>query len=728
MKKIFAFLIFLFTAAANPQNSLKWHNIVPFAPRAISLDPYRNNLLWLAGNGGLFKFDIQTNSWSSFNTAEGLSKIWGSSLYIEQDKIWVGTETRGANLFDLENEEFTPFLQFCSKGYYDEYCPSVLSIYPEGNHVWLGTIENGLYLVDKTTLDTIKHFTMDEGLGGPCIYSIIEDGEFLWLATSYRGAYTDFPPALGGVSRLNKSTYEIDNFKLNGEGNSNYFYSLAFIEDILLVGGSGGLFILNKESCMFTPVLDNLIYDVKNVFADGVNIWFTGYYDGSDRLFQLDKNTYQIVNSLPVSRTSIAADWNSDLLYLTMGDYEKMNLYKMKKSSFELSLIPDNFLPSPYCYGVNGDESIVYAGSGNYLVKINNNDFSYEIMSEPNVNVRNIAVEGKFIWVCTDDGLFKYSVNGSFEFLKNYITSEIVFFAEIHENYIWASTHLGLYRIDKSNDQTVKIDLTNELNTFGTPKMSDIIFDENDIWVSFSGTENGGGLITGIVQINGLTLETERSKILSIGDYTQAFSSLENSGNYIIVNGKEIEKISKEDLSSEIFIDQQANQIIVKDNLLWAIVNFDGVKVFDLNTMEEKYHIKESNGLLHNYVTDMFINNSEAYFTTYGGISILEVSSLSDLTDRKGDKFPSKNFELFENYPNPFNPKTIIRFSLPFQCKIQLKIYDLLGNEITTLANEEKPAGNYEIKFDGSTLSSGIYFYALKAGNKMLSKKMCLIK
>jgi len=479
---------------------------------------------------------------------------------------------------------------------------------------------------------------------------------------------------------------------------------------------------------MFTPVLDNLIYDVKNVFADGVNIWFTGYYDGSDRLFQLDKNTYQLINSLPVSRTSIAADWNSDLLYLTMGDYEKMNLYKMKKSSFELSLIPDNFLPSPYCYGVNGDESIVYAGSGNYLVKINNNDFSYEIMSEPNVNVRNIAVEGKFIWVCTDDGLFKYSVNGSFEFLKNYITSEIVFFAEIHENYIWASTHLGLYRIDKSNDQTVKIDLTNELNKFSTPTMSDIIFDENDIWVSFSGTENGGGLITGIVQINGLTLETERSKILSIGDYTQAFSSLENSGNYIIVNGKEIEKISKEDLSSEIFIDQQANQIIVKDNLLWAIVNFDGVKVFDLNTMEEKYHIKESNGLLHNYVTDMFINNSEAYFTTYGGISILEVSSLSDLTDRKGDKFPSKNFELFENYPNPFNPITVIRFSLPFQCKVQLKIYDLLGNEITTLANEEKPAGNYEIKFDGSTLSSGVYFYVLRTGNKMLSKKMCLIK
>jgi hypothetical protein len=728
MKNILCYFLILFAAAANPQNSLKWHNIVPFIPRAILLDSYGDSLLWLAGTGGLFKYDLQANTWNSFNTAEGLSKIWGRCLFIEQQKIWVGTESRGANMFDPENEKFTPFLQLCNKGYYDEYCPSVLSIYLEGNHVWLGTLENGLYLADKTTLDTIKHFTMDDGLGGTCIYSIIDDGQFLWLATSYCGAYTDFPPPLGGISRLNKSTFEIDNFKLNGEGSSNYFYSLASIQDKLWVGGSSGLFIFDKENRTFTPVLNDGLYDVNNVFADNENIWFTGYYDYSEHLFQIDRNTYQIINSLPVSGTSVAADWNSDFLYLTMGDYEKMNLYKMKKSSFELSLIPDNFLPSPYCYGVNGDESTVYAGSGNYIVKINNREFSYQTVPEPDINVRNMTVDGEFIWVCTDNGLFKYRANESFEFLKNYFTSEIVFFIKTNDNYIWASTHLGLYRIDKSNDHTVKMDLTNELNTFGTPKISDIIFDENDIWVSFSGTENGGDLITGIIQINSLTLETERLKILPIGDYTQAFNSLENSGNYLIVNGKEIQKINKDDLSSEIFIEQQANQIIVKDNLLWAVINFDGVKVFDLNTKEEKYHIKESSGLLHNYVTDMFINNSNAYFTTYGGISILELSSLSGLTDRKEDKLLPENLELFDNYPNPFNPITAIKFSLPVSEKVQLIVYDLLGNEIATILNEEKTAGNYEVKFDGSALSSGIYFYVLRAGDKTMGKKMCLIK
>jgi hypothetical protein len=59
---------------------------------------------------------------------------------------------------------------------------------------------------------------------------------------------------------------------------------------------------------------------------------------------------------------------------------------------------------------------------------------------------------------------------------------------------------------------------------------------------------------------------------------------------------------------------------------------------------------------------------------------------------------------------------------------ILLKVYDILGNEIATLVNEEKPAGDYEVEFDGNKLSSGIYFYMLKAGGNRFTKKMCLIK
>ncbi|PJA97493.1 MAG: hypothetical protein CO129_01000 [Ignavibacteriales bacterium CG_4_9_14_3_um_filter_34_10] len=93
------------------------------------------------------------------------------------------------------------------------------------------------------------------------------------------------------------------------------------------------------------------------------------------------------------------------------------------------------------------------------------------------------------------------------------------------------------------------------------------------------------------------------------------------------------------------------------------------------------------------------------------------------------------DFSLGQNYPNPFNPSTTINFSIPSSTEyysvlqnISLKVYDILGNEVVTLVDESKPAGNYSVKFDGSSLVSGIYFYKLKTASFVLTKKMLLLK
>ena len=90
-------------------------------------------------------------------------------------------------------------------------------------------------------------------------------------------------------------------------------------------------------------------------------------------------------------------------------------------------------------------------------------------------------------------------------------------------------------------------------------------------------------------------------------------------------------------------------------------------------------------------------------------------------------------FSLLQNYPNPFNPTTKINFTIPEFPKgtnslITLKVYNILGNEVAALLNEEKPAGNYEINFDASHLSSGVYFYTLRAGDFNQTRKMILLK
>ena len=93
------------------------------------------------------------------------------------------------------------------------------------------------------------------------------------------------------------------------------------------------------------------------------------------------------------------------------------------------------------------------------------------------------------------------------------------------------------------------------------------------------------------------------------------------------------------------------------------------------------------------------------------------------------------NYGLSQNFPNPFNPSTTIKYSLPKASFVTLKVYDLLGREIATLVNEEKPAGNFEINFDAYNLSSGVYFYKInaepvgkRAGSFIKTKKLLLMK
>ena len=86
------------------------------------------------------------------------------------------------------------------------------------------------------------------------------------------------------------------------------------------------------------------------------------------------------------------------------------------------------------------------------------------------------------------------------------------------------------------------------------------------------------------------------------------------------------------------------------------------------------------------------------------------------------------NFKLEQNYPNPFNPKTNIQYAISSRQFVSLKIFDVLGNEIATLVNEEKLAGEYEVAFNATGLPSGIYFYQLKAGSFVQTKKMVYLK
>ena len=131
---------------------------------------------------------------------------------------------------------------------------------------------------------------------------------------------------------------------------------------------------------------------------------------------------------------------------------------------------------------------------------------------------------------------------------------------------------------------------------------------------------------------------------------------------------------------------------------------------------------------------------ADGFVTGWGWvIDDLEIQGRIVGVEDENNNMP-KSFSLSQNYPNPFNPTTKIRYSIPLnlpdgkagvkreRSNVVLKIYDALGREVTTLVNEVKSPGNYEVSFDANKLASGIYYYRLKAGDFTETKKMILLK
>ena len=132
-------------------------------------------------------------------------------------------------------------------------------------------------------------------------------------------------------------------------------------------------------------------------------------------------------------------------------------------------------------------------------------------------------------------------------------------------------------------------------------------------------------------------------------------------------------------------------------------------------------------GLLNSQVFALASSSSNLLAGTNGsGVWKRPLSEITGVDDAN-TKLPNE-FSLSQNYPNPFNPSTTISYELPISGFVNLKIYDLLGREVATLVNKEQQKGNYQVSFDGSKLSSGVYYYRLQAGDFIQTKKMILIK
>jgi hypothetical protein len=133
--------------------------------------------------------------------------------------------------------------------------------------------------------------------------------------------------------------------------------------------------------------------------------------------------------------------------------------------------------------------------------------------------------------------------------------------------------------------------------------------------------------------------------------------------------------------------------------------------------------VKLWNGRIYNTWTD------DRDVGSYGDIwaNVLDWNNPVGVEDEETLEIPSA-FSLSQNYPNPFNPTTKIKYSVPQSSNVVIKVFDILGNEIESLVDEEKSLGTYELTWYAEQLPSGIYFYRIQAGSFVETKKMLLMK
>ncbi len=135
-----------------------------------------------------------------------------------------------------------------------------------------------------------------------------------------------------------------------------------------------------------------------------------------------------------------------------------------------------------------------------------------------------------------------------------------------------------------------------------------------------------------------------------------------------------------------------------------------------------------NDGLESRDVSNLLVSGSELFLGTVDPVGVWRADISSLVVDVPEPEERPRSHVLAQNYPNPFNPTTRISFQLPVAEHVRLSVFDVLGREVAVLMDEMKSPGVYELQFDGTGLTSGVYLYRLQAGNTVLARKMALVR
>jgi photosystem II stability/assembly factor-like uncharacterized protein len=473
-----------------------------------------------------------------------------------------------------------------------------------------------------------------------------------------------------------------------------------------------------KERLIFTSIDDDLLYRSTN----NGNSWHQAG-NGLEELF--------------VGRIAINFDGN-----LYAGTFN--GVYKSTNLGINWSSVNEGIKYTITRTVEIDSNSVIYIGTfGEGVLKSKDNGKSWfqENKGLNNSFVRCLANNGaRELYAGTSGGVFRTSDFGDKweALLKGLDDTEVRAIAVNSAGKVFAGTwYEGIYILDENNQW---IQSNNGINQ-SRISVRALTIDEND-WIYaglyYSGgvyrsTDNGNSWHQSLDAINILEILSIKDSLLFAGGYGLYRSTdYGESWELCAFDGKPINGIARDKFGRALVIaDYQDGVYISSDRgYSWSSMGLEGgnkqsitvsdnglVYVGTGNGVYRKIndgfiweHLLD--GMTHLYSAALICNNDNTVFagTLGGGVyrSIDYSTSIKNDSEIKID-----SYHMSQNYPNPFNPVTTIKYKIPELSYVKLKVYDVLGNEVATLVNEEKPSGNYEDEWDATGLPSGIYFYRL---------------
>ncbi len=351
-----------------------------------------------------------------------------------------------------------------------------------------------------------------------------------------------------------------------------------------------------------------------------------------------------------------------------------------------------------------------YWGDGVYVSTNYGGNWTATNSGLTNTNITSLFTTGSNLFAGTLNGAFLSTNNGSSWTARGLASSEVVSFVTIGNNLFAGTWNTGVFLSTNMGESWTSVNngLTNlyvRLISEGT-----ILLAGTYGGGVFLSTNNGGNWIAANNGLTNLYVNNLISNGINIFAGTQngIFVSTNNGSNWITKG------LTNQNVTS--FIYSGINLFTGSDSGVFLSTN-NGVNWYNKNQ-----------GFNNIFTIHTFLISNNFIFIGTENNSVWRRDLAEIIGLHKINQCIPSSIDLAQNYPNPFNPNTNIEFDLPKSTFTKLIIYDITGREIETLVNEELKAGSYKVNFDGSKLSSGVYFYKLLTNKYTLSRKMILIK